>query len=64
MNIKTLEGESDYLFKISYNQDPKSSNFENLFFELIDSNQKKIILPTIILDDEFYIYVNIDDFKN
>ena len=31
MNIKTLEGESDYLFKISYNQDPKSSNFENLF---------------------------------
>ena len=63
LNIKTLEGESDYLFKISYNQDPKSSNFENIFFELIDSNQKKIILPTIILDDEFYIYVNIDDFN-
>ena len=63
LNIKTRLGESDYLSIILNNTESKNYNADGFNFEFVDNNQEKLIIPTIIIDNELYIYLNTEDFE-
>ena len=63
LNIKTLGGESDYLSIILNNPESKNYNADGFNFELVDNNQEKLIIPTIIIDNELYIYLDVKSFE-
>ena len=63
LNIKTLGGETDYLSIISDYPERKNYNDKGFFFELVDENQKKLIIPTIVIGTELYIYLDTEDFE-
>ena len=64
LNIKTLGGESDYLSIISDYPERKNYNDKGFFFELVDENQNKLIIPTIVIGNELYIYLDTQVFEN
>ena len=64
LNIKTLGGESDYLSIISDYPERKNYNDKGFFFELVDENQNKFIIPTIVIGTELYIYLDTQVFEN
>lgn len=64
LNIKTLGGESDYLSIISDYPERKNYNDKGFFFELVDENQNKLIIPTIVIGTELYIYLDTQVFEN
>ena len=63
LNIKTIVGESDYLSVISDYPEQKNYNDKGFFFELVDDNQEKLIIPTIVIGNELYIYLDTEDFE-
>ncbi len=63
LNIKTRGGESDYLSIILNNPESKNYNADGFNFELVDNNQEKLIIPTIIIDNELYIYLDVKSFE-
>ena len=63
LNIKTRGGESDYLSIILNNPESKNYNADGFNFELVDNSQEKLIIPTIFIDNELYIYLDVKSFE-